>query len=722
MLIRTLFYCCALIICLASHGQKLTNILVQDHESKEPLIGALIAIEDSDIGVVTSINGKASLEIPDGPYTLVISFVGYETKTLSLIFPLKKSELIIELESGEELEEVIVTATRSSRSIENTPTRIEAITSEELGEKAVMNSSNISMLLRESSGIMVQQTSANSGNQTLRIQGLDGRYTQLLKDGFPLFGGFAGGLSIMQVPPLDLQQVEVIKGSASTLYGGGAIAGLVNLVSKQPQEDNLELSLMLNQTSAGGTTLNSFYSQHYKKTGLTLYAVANRQDPYDPNRDNFSDIPKVRSVSLNPKFFWYPSNKTKLWIGLNGTIENRIGGDLDAIKGNISPTHAFSEQNLSDRYSSQAHFEHRFSDQSQLTIRNSINYFDREITIPDYAFHGQQLGTYSEITYAINQHKLDWIMGVNFYTDSFKDVENSTENRDYQLITESLFAQNNWDLSDKLVLESGFRLDHNHTYGYFPLPRISVLFKSNKNLTYRVGGGLGYKLPTIFNEESEVLSFQGIEGLDQSIVDAETSRGVNFDINYQGLIGDKITLSVNQLFFYTQLKNTLILQTSTDDTYYFDNSPNPVRSVGFETNIKLGLDDFKLFLQYSYTDVEQFNNGANRQKPLTAKHNFGATLMYEVEEKWRVGYELYYIGNQYRSDYTQTQDYWMMGIMAMREFERLSIFLNFENFTDTRQSRFQDMIIPPATIPTSTEIWAPTDGFVANGGVMIRFM
>ena len=120
MLIRTLFYCCALIICLASHGQKLTNILVQDHESKEPLIGALIAIEDSDIGVVTSINGKASLEIPDGPYTLVISFVGYETKTLSLIFPLKKSELIIELESGEELEEVIVTATRSSRSIENT--------------------------------------------------------------------------------------------------------------------------------------------------------------------------------------------------------------------------------------------------------------------------------------------------------------------------------------------------------------------------------------------------------------------------------------------------------------------------------------------------------------------------------------------------------------------------------------------------------------------------
>ena len=109
-------------------------------------------------------------------------------------------------------------ATRSTRTIKNIPTRVEFINAEELEEKAIMNAANISLVLRESTGIQIQQTSLSSGNSSIRIQGLDGRYTQLLKDGFPLYGGFSGGLSIMQIPPLDLAQFEIIKGSSSTLY------------------------------------------------------------------------------------------------------------------------------------------------------------------------------------------------------------------------------------------------------------------------------------------------------------------------------------------------------------------------------------------------------------------------------------------------------------------------------------------------------------------------
>ena len=96
-----------------------------------------------------------------------------------------------------------------------------------------MNPTNISMVLRESTGIQMQQTSLSSGNTNIRIQGLDGRYTQLLRDGFPLYGGFSSGLSILQIPPLDLQQFEIIKGSSSTLYGGGAIAGLINTLDPE---------------------------------------------------------------------------------------------------------------------------------------------------------------------------------------------------------------------------------------------------------------------------------------------------------------------------------------------------------------------------------------------------------------------------------------------------------------------------------------------------------
>ena len=204
--------------------QNTFNATILDGETQEPLIGVNVFIETLDRGEVTNLDGAVEIKnLPSGSFEIRITYVGYQEKEIEITLP-QQEPLIILLESGsEELETVTVSTTRSSRLIQDLPTRLEAITAEELGEKAFMNSTNISMLLRESTGIQMQQTSANSANQSIRIQGLDGRYTQLLKDGFPIFGGFAGGLSIMQIPPLDLKQVEIIKGSASTLYGGGAL-------------------------------------------------------------------------------------------------------------------------------------------------------------------------------------------------------------------------------------------------------------------------------------------------------------------------------------------------------------------------------------------------------------------------------------------------------------------------------------------------------------------
>ena len=155
-------------------------------------------------------------------------------------------------------------------------------------------------------------------------------------------------------------------------------------------------------------------------------------------------------------------------------------------------------------------------------------------------------------------------------------------------------------------------------------------------------------------------------------------------------------------------------------TFNFANAGGNVVTKGAETNVKFTLGDFKLFLQYAYADVDLLYNNVNNQKPLTPRHNAGAIFMFEQEEKWRIGYEIYYTGEQIRTDYTKTQDYVIMGFMLMRQFERLSLFLNFENFTDTRQSRYQSMIIAPDTDPSSTDIWAPTDGIVVNGGLIFK--
>ena len=228
-----------LILCLSLQSQT-SNIRIKiiSEPENDPLLGATVYFEAMGKGTVTDFNGMANFtNIPDGEHLIVVSYLGFETLKTTIKTPSNKA-LIFKLKSkGNELDEVVIQSTRSTRTVKKIPSRIEFIGAEELEEKATMNPTNISMVLRESTGIQMQQTSLSSGNTNIRIQGLDGRYTQLLRDGFPLYGGFSSGLSILQIPPLDLQQFEIIKGSSSTLYGGGAIAGLVNMVSKTPNEE-----------------------------------------------------------------------------------------------------------------------------------------------------------------------------------------------------------------------------------------------------------------------------------------------------------------------------------------------------------------------------------------------------------------------------------------------------------------------------------------------------
>src|SRR5690606_18005864 len=283
--------------------------LIVQNESGKPLPSSTIAWKEGKVSAIADSKGIAVLtNIPAGKQNFTITHVGYESASLELEFPLMIDSLfVVTLEEeghGHEEEEVIVTATRTSRTIANNPTRIEVISGEELDEKGNMKPGEIRMLLSESTGIQVQQTSATSYSSGIRIQGLDGRYTQVLRDGYPLYAGFSGGLSIMQVAPLDLRQVEVIKGSASTLYGGGAIAGLVNLVSKTPRDER-ELSFLLNAATSGGIDVSGFYSEKYKTTGLTVFASRNSSSPYDPADIGLTAIPKFERYTINPRLFIY---------------------------------------------------------------------------------------------------------------------------------------------------------------------------------------------------------------------------------------------------------------------------------------------------------------------------------------------------------------------------------------------------------------------------------
>jgi outer membrane receptor for ferrienterochelin and colicins len=722
---RYLFLFIAMACSITAFAQNNLTIILKDTETKQPLIGATITITDLNEALSTDTLGQVTFSnVPNGIHTIEYRSVSYTSKKDKFTFPLSRAEPIVvylTAAEGEKLEEVTVTSTRSSRTIANIPTRVEVISGEELEEKGSMKPGDIRMLLAESTGIQTQQTSATSGNAAIRIQGLDGKYTEIIRDGFPLYSGFSGGLGLLQIAPLDLKQVEVIKGSSSTLYGGGAIAGLVNLVSKTPG-DQRQLDFLLNGTSANGLDASMFYGQIFKKVGATVYAAYNHGSPYDPSNVGLTAIPRFNRYTLNPKIWLYLNAHTTLNVGVNATVENRLGGDLDYVEGRGTTEHSYFEQNKTSRYSSQLQLDQKLNDKEKLTFKNSVSYFDRSITLPDYRFSGVQVASYTEANYTRDGAKAEWVAGLNFLTDHFGEDRNNTfPLRSYTYKTIGAFVQNTLTIGPKVILETGVRADYHNEYGFLFLPRISGLWKINDHLSTRLGGGLGYKAPTVFTEDAERVQFRNVLPLDVANTKAERSYGANYDINYRiPLFNGKVGLSINQLFFYTRINHPILLTTLAAGDLQYQQPPGNLDTKGIETNVKVTYGDFKLFLGYTLADVTQHTSNTITAYPLVSRNRLNNVLMYELENKWKIGAEAYYFSSQRLNDGAIGKGYWTTGLMAEKIWERFSLFLNFENITDTRQTRFDTIYTGSISNPVFRDIYAPLDGFVVNGGLKIR--
>ena len=715
-----LFICLGFFIVNHSFSQHTLRFQIKQGESLATLGGATVALPALQRTVVADSAGIAIFkDLPTGTHLFVFSYVGMETLERRVNIP-TGSEDIIEIvispsEEEEEEEEVIVTATRISRTIANIPTRVEVISGEELSEKANMKPGEIRMLLSESTGIQVQQTSATSFNAGIRIQGLDGRYTQILRDGYPLYSGFSGGLSIMQVAPLDLKQVEVIKGSASTLYGGGAIAGLVNLVSKTPGEER-EASFIANATSAGGLDLSGFYSERYGKAGLTVFASRNSSAPYDPADIGLTAIPKFERYTINPRLFLY-GKRTSADIGVSYITEDRTGGSLDYIRNGGS---GFFEKNKTKRITTQIGIAHRLTENSHLQFKNSYSVFDRIIDVPAYRFEALQQSSFSEFTWNRKGAQADWVAGVNFLSDDLDDAPSGGDpERAYHYNTFGAFLQNAWTISEKIVLETGLRGDYVSEYGFELLPRISAMFRISPKITTRIGGGFGYKTPTIFTEEAERIHFRNLLPIDVAASRNEQSTGGSWDVHYRTNIG-VVRVNLNQLFFYTRLEHPLVLEPAPGGRVQFRNAEGHLDTKGLETNLRLELHDFKLFLGYTYTNANTHFTNDKEWLPLTARHRLNNVLMYEVEEKWKLGLEAYYFSRQQLTNGEFGRSYWVTGFMAEKIWEHFSVFINFENFTDSRQTRFGPLYSGSISNPVFNDIYAPVEGFVVNGGIKLR--
>jgi outer membrane receptor for ferrienterochelin and colicin len=458
-------------------------------------------------------------------------------------------------------------------------------------------------------------------------------------------------------------------------------------------------------------------SHRKNKTGFTFFSGYTRQKPKDVNKDGFSDLPDTKSFFFHPTLFIYPDKKNLIYIGYNGVFEKRKGGDMQVIKDKSDISHQYFVSNNSNRHTADVYWENKINAKDRFNVKGTASWFNRDIETNVFGMKAAQLSYFTEATYLKRWDKNDLVIGMNVTGENFrKKLPDSTQIEDYQYSTLGLFVQDDWRISSRFIIQPGLRTDFHNQFGTFVLPRVSLLYKISTHFTTRLGSGLGYKIPTVFSNEIDERDYPKILPLQD--VKAERSLGANWDVNYhQKINGWDIT--ANQTFFTNRI-NDPVVSSASSNQISFANESKPINTKGFETYIQVLHDALEIYLGYIYTSAKRLYDTDHPNLDLIAKNKFATIIAYEFSQNFRAGIESAYTGKQYLDDGSQTPGYLFMAAMMRYDYKKLSFVLNCENLLDYRQTKKEDIIIPPTNNPQFKQIWAPLDGRVVNFSIRLQ--
>lgn len=704
-------------------------VCVTNAETNQPLELVAIQYADSDVVAYSNTLGVAVLAGRRlGEYAMIATLTGYYRKKVKVIFPRAANDTLkIALEQlVEELDEVEVVSTRNNKRPDEIPTRVEVIGEEEVGEKMSDKPSDVSHIMREQTGVQVQRTSSTSGTFNIRLQGLRGKYVQVLKNGLPIFGGLSNVIGLTQIPPLDIRHIEIIKGPASTLYGGDAIGGVINLITKQPTELPV-YDLLINAESARAVDAGTFMSQKVKWFGFSLTGLYRYQREVDWNKDGFSETPLMQRFYVSPQLFFDLTENVKLNVGATYTNEKRSGGAIAYLQNKPDTVFSYFEKNHTAQLATNLTLEADWETKGKLTAKNAINYFTRNLQLPNYRFAGVQLSSFTELNYHFARKKHDIVVGLDFRTDHFTGSADSSDGSpSYSYLTAGFFAQYLYRITDKTTAEGGIRIDYNNKHRIFALPHVGVLQKWNDFFSTRFNFSMGYKLPTIFQDETEEARFAGVLPIADS-VKPELSLGGTADIQVRIPTQMGLVVTVQQMYFLTHLLNPLRPQWITQDSCESCTQLNYISGKGFqqtkgiETAIRLAYRGFGFGVSYSLTDNNLRINGVRSIAPLTSKHIVSLLTDYTIKN-FTIGVDAYYYSAVKLSDGSVGHGIWEMGIVSQYSHKYFLLFANLENVFNIRQSSYGPLVFANPTFarPAFKEIYAPLEGRLFNAGIKIR--
>jgi iron complex outermembrane receptor protein len=629
-----------------------------------------------------------------------------------------KDEDVLEAE-----ETVIVSATRSGRRLQDEPLRVEVIDGEEIEEKALMTPGSVAMLLGETSGLRVQTTAPSLGAANVRVQGLRGRYAQLLADGLPLYGAGGDSLGLLQVPPLDLGRVEVIKGAASALYGPAALGGVINLVARRASEDATEG--LLNATSLGGTDATAWLGRvPGGGWSWTLLGGLHTQARRDLDDDGWTDVAGYARGVARPRVSYESGAGTSLFLTGGLIAEDRDAGTIGAA---VAPDGQPFAERLETRRADVGGAWRRVFGARVLSLRGSWARNGQDRRFGEVRERGTRQTAFGELSLTGVRGRHTWVVGGAVQQDRYapSDVPRAA----YRFTAPAVFVQDQVDIGPRASVSASARMDAHSEYGLLVGPRVSLLLRPAAAWTARVSVGGGAFAPTPFTEETDETGLARLAPLVG--LRAEQATSFNADLTWS-----RGPFEVTGTVFGSRVAHAVQLFTRPADavtpvtpwTVALVNADDPTHTWGTEALARYRKGAFVVMATHAWTRSTELDVdvSARREVPLTPRHALSLNAMLEGPEWGRAGIEAYYVGQQDLEDdpyRARSRSYVLIGALFERRVGRVRLFVNAENLLDVRQTK-DAPLIRPTRLPDgrwTVGAWAPLDGRVVNGGVRFGF-
>ncbi|MGQ9846150.1 MAG: TonB-dependent receptor [Bacteroidales bacterium] len=579
IMIKKIWVLIILLSCsLAGFNQKKTDANINGHvinkSTKEHVPYIKVSIKGTTIGTATDATGHYFLKnLPVGKFTLIASGIGYKSvekeittvagKTLEVNFEIEEDPI--------QLESVVVSANRNEINPKEAPTIVNIISPRDFENT---NSVCLAQGLNFQPGLRVETNCQNCGFQQVRINGLDGPYSQILIDSRPIFSSLAGVYGIEQIPTNMIERVEVVRGGGSAIFGSNAIAGTINIITKEPTTNSITLSntssFIYGKNPDINTSLNASVVSDDYKIGVMIFGSTRQRSPFDYDGDGFSEIGKLNVKNVGFRGFYKPSNFSILTIEYHNLGEFRRGGnhlDLPAHEADITEQTEHNINTGSIKY-----------DIFSKNNKHKFNIFSSAQKIDRKSYYGAQrdpnaYGSTKDITFVAGMqytYSMDTLlfmpaqltMGTEYSTNEMIDkmlgygrIINQAVN------TKSVFLQNEWK-NEKISILVGGRYDkHNLIKDPIISPRLNFRYNPTQDISLRASYSSGFRAPQAFDEDLHVTAVGGnvaIIRLDPNLK-TEKSQSYSTSIDLYKTFGQ---VQTNFLIegFYTNLDNVFVLE------------------------------------------------------------------------------------------------------------------------------------------------------------------